>query len=359
MKVRTSPLFSEYTIDDLQMEETPFSALLDCLDGDGDVQTPKGPFEPVVTESLPRPLHRFDADITLTDNYIDGILHGAVSRKDVNLTRAAEWSASTLYNFLTNLIFRDGHFALQDILLMMEWDWNNRQDGASAAFYASTTSIAACLNGMGVKLDRYFVEDSWRRSSLDITLRSRISSKRKCAATMYGNSSDWLIYVPFGDCRMQLGGSALEQLLGGSGGPEMTLESCAPYYGDGYELVRELVEDGVVTAGIAIGRGGLACAAERFRAHKALELQIGGYMSASGESDPLKVLFAEMPGVLLQIKDIDFDYVDAQFLLQEIAYYPVGRPGMEPGRLSISTKDSSDIGSILQSLLNMATEGED
>lgn len=360
MKVRTSPLFSEYVIDGMQMEDTPFSALLDLLDGNGTVDVPKGPFASIVTDSLARPLGHIAPEPSMTESYIQEILQRAVSRKDVELCRAAEWTAGTLYNFLTNLIFRDGHFSLQQLLIMATWDWNNHTDGAQAAFYHSTTAMAACLEGLGIKLDRYFVEDSWRRCTLSISLRTNIPSRRKCPATMYADSSDWLIYIPFGDCRMQLGGSALEKILKGSGGTEMALEGCAPYFADCFEVVRELIEDGVVTAGITVGHGGLAVAAEKFRNHKTLELQIGGYMTASGESDPIKVLFAEMPGVLVQIKDIDFDYIDSQFLLQEVAYYPVGHPGTTPGRLSISTDDSCvNVSGILQSLLTMASEGED
>ena len=38
----------------------------------------------------------------------------------------------------------------------------------------------------------------------------------------------------------------------------------------------------------------------------------------------MKLLFAEVPGVLLQFNEADADYVDSQFLLQDVAYYRVG-----------------------------------
>ena len=359
MKVRTSPLFSEYVIDELTMEESPFSALLDCLDGNGTVDVPKGPFGNIVTDSLSRPLKSIEVLPGQTDRYVQEILRTSLSRTEAELARCGEWTCARLYEFLVSLIFNDGHFTLQDLLLMVEWDWNNHAEGALAAFYSSCMSMATCLKSMDVKLDRYFVEENRRKCKMEISLRSKIPSRKKCRQAMLADSSDWLVYVPFADCRMQLGGSALEKVTKGSGAPEMPLESCAGYFADCYEIVRELVEDGIITAGIPTGRGGLACAAEKFRSHKKLRMDIGGIMNASGEADPVKILFAELPGVLLQIKDSDFDYVDSQFLLQEVAYYPLGRPGISPGTLETVSDPGCGVGGILQSLLNSASEGED
>ncbi len=56
------------------------------------------------------------------------------------------------------------------------------------------------------------------------------------------------------------------------------------------------------------------------------DIDISGIMSAYGEDKKLRILFSEVPGAIIQIKDSDYDYVDAEFLLQDIAYYPIGHP---------------------------------
>ena len=74
----------------------------------------------------------------------------------------------------------------------------------------------------------------------------------------------------------------------------------------------------------------------------------------------MKILFGEIPGAVLEIKDSDFDYVDAEMLLQDVAYYPLGHPGGTG--IDIVTGDSNNISGILQSLIgmqDMTPEGED
>ena len=72
----------------------------------------------------------------------------------------------------------------------------------------------------------------------------------------------------------------------------------------------------------------------------------------------MRILFAEVPGVVVQITDADFDYLDAELLLQDVAFFPLGHP--TPGRTDIRIKSSakSGIQTILESLIRNA-EGED
>ena len=89
-------------------------------------------------------------------------------------------------------------------------------------------------------------------------------------------------------------------------------------------------------------------------------LDISGIMSAYGERDAVRILFSEVPGALIQISDIDYDYVDAELLLQDIAYYPIGHPRTGSGGITLRSGGESGISGILQSLLNSQTsEGED
>ena len=90
----------------------------------------------------------------------------------------------------------------------------------------------------------------------------------------------------------------------------------------------------------------------------ALDADISGIMDAYGEKQALRVLFSNIPGVVIQIRDQDFDYLDAELLLQDVAYYPLGHPDTALGELKISTQGNSGLQSILASLLKGA-EGED
>lgn len=350
MKDNASLLFSNYILDGVQADCTPFESLYDCLDGNGTVDVPKGPFTDIVDEYLDKAPHTFEYDLRMAGVYAAKLARLSEDDKNLDINYPALSTISKINSVLLDAIFREGHFTLQDMLLMATWDWQRNRTGAMAAFWESTSAAGRYLFDLGIRLDRYFVEENRRACTFEVTFRNKMSRARKCPATMSTNPSNWLIYIPFGTQRLHLGGSAISRHIGHDGGVEMDL-SDADYFMDCYEVVRELVEDGVITAGIPVGLGGLMTAAEKFRGKAGFDLNISGIMSAMGEKDPIKVLFSEMPGVLVEISDDDYDYLDAQMLLQEISYYPVGHPDSGMFGIHISRDDKFGIGSILASLI--------
>ena len=120
-----------------------------------------------------------------------------------------------------------------------------------------------------------------------------------------------------------------------------------------------LVEDGIIRAGVTVADGGLAVAAAKMCEGYGAELDLKGIMTSYEESDKMRILFGEVPGVLIQINSSDYDYVDSQLLLQDIAYYPIGHPNGKPAQLNISESSKNGVADILASLLGHASEGED
>jgi len=174
------------------------------------------------------------------------------------------------------------------------------------------------------------------------------------------DSSDWLIYIPFDTCDFRLGGSTLSLSTNArsSIAPEI---GDADYFIDCYEVVRELVEDGIVKAGVTVHRGGLITALKKMTSGgTGIKADISDISNAYGGEFPVRILFSEIPGVVIQIADIDYDYVDAELLLQDTAYFPIGHPVPGTASLSISSGEKRGISSILESLLGRDTsEGED
>ena len=131
----------------------------------------------------------------------------------------------------------------------------------------------------------------------------------------------------------------------------------ADYFIDGYEVIRELVEDGIVRAGATVLEGGLMNALRGMATVNGADISVGDVCRAYGDELRVRVLFGEIPGVILQIADIDYDYVDAEFLLQDIAYFPLGHPAVGTPGVSVLSGGSGITG-ILESLMN-SLEGED
>ena len=82
-------------------------------------------------------------------------------------------------------------------------------------------------------------------------------------------------------------------------------------------------------------------------------------MASYQENDATRILFGEIPGVLIQISDNDYDYFDSQMILQDIAYYPLGHPSTSFDGARFSDGNRNTVAEILASLLSQASEGED
>ena len=62
----------------------------------------------------------------------------------------------------------------------------------------------------------------------------------------------------------------------------------------------------------------------------------------------------------MQIQDSDYDYIDAQLLLQDVAYYPIGHPDHSGKGISVVRESRAGVASILASLMQgQLSEGED
>lgn len=209
------------------------------------------------------------------------------------------------------------------------------------------------------------------------TANPALGRARKCAETVSGKQDNWLIYIPFDTCKFRLGGSVLSEKTGIYGGkaPD-NIDS--DYFIDCYEVLREFVEDGVIVSGCTVGGGGLITALDRMMPgdkvasdHKTdsaaldsengpdCEIDISDIMRSYDETDKVEVLFSEVPGAVIEIRDSDFDYLDAEMVLQDVAYYPIGHPGRHGFKLS---DNKTNVSTILQSLIRQqdtTAEGED
>ena len=375
MTEKTSALHAVYVIDGVRQEYTP-AQLLDAVTEPEGRQPCAGPeavcavdesLDPVFRGSDPGP-ERVDACLAAV----------ADARKRVPPAAADAYARLRVATALIDTVWRGGHFRLGDLRLDALWHWDERPVGARAAFYASVQGAADYVDALGLKFSAYRYARTTRCSEL--TFRPRIArdaeaenrafisepfrsehpvlgARRACPATLVPDPQSWVFYIPFDTADFRLGASLLAQECGFGGGPA-PLVADADYFQDGYEVVRELVEDGILLSGATVGEGGLLRTVRRMAAGCGLTLDLSDLMRAYQEQDPVRILFAEVPGVVVQVHDADFDYLDAELLLQDVAFFPLGHPvpGTEDIRIKASAK--SGIQTILESLMRNA-EGED
>ena len=388
MKENESALYSHYLIDGIWQEMTPADLLDECMEYD-DEEAPSsvvfGTFDDIIDESTDPPVTTFSHDSSLNGEYASRTAEAADAVRQFSMLYPEHFTRLHIAEALISRLWSKGHFRLGNLRLWAQWDWNTEPTGNMAAFYSSASAASDYIYSLGVRMSDYLfiegdgesnarffawlpenVKDEEDDSYENVLFKSSpyesrhpwIGDERKCPASMAPDPDSWLVYIPFDTCPFRLGDSLFTQVFGHNGGPAPMIHD-ADYFIDCYEVVRELVEDGVVAAGISIGNGGLATAATRFCVGDGAALDISGIMSSYQEEDSTRVLFGEIPGVLIQIKDCDYDYFDSQMILQDIAYYPLGHPSSGGKGVTFEEKKGNSVAGILASLLNQTSEGED
>lgn len=359
--MNTSALYSQYVIDGAVMEKTP-AQILDAVSIERR-PVPEGTYDNIVDESMDPVIGKAVLDSACLDEYLASVMDG-----DENLDPACSDSYSRFHaaSALCSSLWREGHFGLENLAVNVEWDWDTAPVGAASAFYRSVQAVTEYLDLLDIRLSSYEVNEVSGSFALGsfVSLNPEaekdifMTEGRMCPSTIVPDSQSWLVYVPFDTCDFRLGGSLLASRLKSGLGTEPQIND-PDYFMDCYEVLRELVEDGVVIAATEIPRGGMMKALKTMLgADSGLCVDISDIMNSYEEQNAMRVLFAEVPGVLIQIRDSDFDYLDAELLLQDVAFFPLGHPTAEAGELRVKSSRKTGIQRILESLM-LNAEGED
>lgn len=354
MAENTTALNSKYIIDGVEMEYTPLQLLQDCMAPE--IAADFGHFGAegvVVDESVDPEIEASRLDESRTDEYIAEVIASSSLHRIAPRTGVKGYAQSVIADALISCLWCEDGTTLNDISVALCWRWNFGPMGNAAAFYECVGEASRYLFDIDVAVVDATLEQA-QQNSLEVNVLFR---GKPLNLSAQADSSSWLIYVPFDTCSFRLGGSLLSQVAGASGDPASELIDPA-YFVDCYEVVKELVDDGVAVCGESVGRGGMIAAMRRLcsrisevsGAPCGAEMNLGGIMQAYAEENALRVLFGEVPGVILQIPDDDYDYVDSQFLLQDLAYYPLGHPRLGTGNIVVQKTQKTNVLSILESL---------
>lgn len=384
MTEKESALYSQYIIDGVKYDATPAELLEECMRTSGSIRPEKDSHADIVDESTEPPVTTFTYENDRDPEYLRACMEASEEERTFRMLYPDTFTRQRIAYALIDRLWNQGHYRLGNLEMSARWSWNKRPLGNMAAFYTSVEAVNSYLFDLGVRLCECIFEESDQESNVwfeawlperepeedyetqEVTFKSSpfesrhpwISEERKCPSCLKADPSSWVIFIPFDTCSFRIGGSLLAQTQGRNGGIGPHIKD-PDYFIDCYEVIRELVEDGIVTAGVTVGDGGLATAAGKMCREWGLDMDLSGMMASYQENDSTRLLFSEIPGVLIQISDNDYDYLDSQLILQDVAYYPIGHPNMENAGLRFLKGEKSGVAGILASLLEQASEGED
>lgn len=262
---------------------------------------------------------------------------------------AGSGSRLAIAEALTNLVWAPIEKGLQGVSLSANWMWPCRNAGEDARLYQAVQAASDFAIELGVNIptgkdslsmtQKYGEKKVYAPGTVIISTVGEVKNIRQIVTpVLRADQATELVYIDFSFDKMKLGGSSFAQILN-KVGKEVPDVKDADYFVEAFTTVQKMVEEGLILAGHDISAGGMVTALlEMCFADNRLGLDID--LSFLAEKDIVKILFAENPGVLVQIPDAAAKRVSALLDKAGVAYGFLGKPG-KAGVMNIK-KDGAD-----------------
>ena len=268
------------------------------------------------------------------------------------LADPAAGSVLSVAEALTNLVWAPLADGMDSISLSANWMWPCRsQEGEDARLYAGVKALSDFCCDLHINVppgkDSLSLSQQYPNGekiispgTVIVSAGGEVSDIRKVVSPVVVNDKHASLYhIDFSFDEQRLGGSAFAQSLGKVGSDVPTVKN-AEYFADAFMAVQQLIEKGWVMAGHDISAGGLITtllemcfANQKGGLHINLHDLISPNPSQGGEPDLVKALFAENPGVVIQVSD---DYkMDFKDFMEEA--------GVGFAKIGYTVEDSRDI----------------
>ncbi len=253
------------------------------------------------------------------------------------LADPAAGSVLSVAESLTNLVWAPLAEGLDSVSLSANWMWPCRsQKGEDARLYQGVEALSEFCVALGVNVptgkDSLSMTQKYPDGSkvispgtVIVSSGGEVSDVKKVVSPVIVNTPDSTLYhIDFSFDSLHLGGSAFAQSLGYVGSDVPTVKN-AEYFADAFNAIQTLVNDGLLLAGHDISAGGLVTTLLEMtfaNTKGGLNISLKGF----AEEDMVKVLFAENPGVVIQVANKNKAAVENLLENEGVGFVPLGHP---------------------------------
>lgn len=238
---------------------------------------------------------------------------------------------------LTNIVWAPLEDGLEGVSLSANWMWPCRaQKGEDARLYAAVEALSDFCCSLHINVptgkDSLSLTQKYPNGekiispgTVIVSAGGEVKDVRKVVSpVLVNNKNSSLYYIDFSFDDQRLGGSAFAQSLGKVGSDVPTVKN-PEYFADCFEAIQTLINKGWVMAGHDISAGGLITTLlEMTFANQQGGIHVNLY-DVSGE-DVVKNLFAENPGVVIQVSDLHKHALREYLESEGIGYAKIGYP---------------------------------
>jgi phosphoribosylformylglycinamidine synthase len=213
---------------------------------------------------------------------------------------------------LTNIVWAPLTDGLDSVSLSANWMWPCNNPGEDARLYKAVEACSdfACSLGINIPTgkdslsmtQKYGDDKVFSPGTVIISAGAEVSDVKKTVSQVLVNDPKSAVYyVDFSFDTHKLGGSVLAQTLNKLGDEVPTVQD-AEYFKAAFDSIQELISKDLIIAGHDISEGGMLTALlEMCFANVNGGLQVK--LDQIAETSLVNILFAENPGVLIQVKD--------------------------------------------------------
>ena len=245
----------------------------------------------------------------------------------------AAGSVLSIAEALTNIIWAPLTDKLKSVSLSANWMWPCKNPGEDARLYSAVKAASDFALALGINIptgkdslsmtQKYNDEVVFSPGTVIISASGEISDIRKIIEPVIVNDPfTSLLYIDMSRDEFKPGGSSFAQILNRLGDTVPTVKD-PWYFAEAFNTIQDLIAKGKILSGHDISAGGmLTTLLEMCFSNTSGGLTVN--LTALDETDTIKILFSQNPGILIQVKDED---EVAEFLLENgIRYYSIGHP---------------------------------
>ena len=231
------------------------------------------------------------------------------------LANPAAGSVLSVAEALTNIVWAPLADGMDSLSLSANWMWPCRsQKGEDARLYAGVKALSDFCCDLHINVptgkDSLSLSQQYPNGekiispgTVIVSAGGEVSDIKKVVSPVLVNDKNASLYhIDFSFDEQRLGGSAFAQSLGKVGDDVPTVKN-AEYFADAFMAIQQLIEKGWILAGHDISAGGLITTLlEMCFANRKGGLHINLH-DICKDGDVVKALFAENPGVVIEVSD--------------------------------------------------------
>jgi phosphoribosylformylglycinamidine synthase len=251
-----------------------------------------------------------------------------------SLVNPAKGSVLSIAEALTNIMWTPIEGGLQGISLSANWMWPCRNPGEDARLYRAVKSASDFAIALGINIptgkDSLSMTQKYPDGSMVISPGTLIVSaacevkdiRKTIEPLIKDEPSSKLLYIDMSCCDFSLGGSSFAQIMNALGSDTPSVANPA-YFVKVFNIIQQFIDSEYILAGHDISAGGMIITLlEMTFASNQIALELD--FSSLQKDDIIKMLFAENPGIIIQIPS-DSPVIEL-LKSNEINHYVIGKP---------------------------------